>query len=207
MPTEKDSSHRSECYWGFENVGKRSILTLISSEYIEQQRADCQDVKMIIREATVDDAREIWKLHMRSVRRLCSTDYAPEQIEAWVNHRTLDEYRERIKRHHCYVAESDSKVVGYARFDPTTSELCSVFVDPDCTRQGVGTRLVSEACGDAVSRGTEYFWLDASLTAVPFYESVGFTREKSTVHVFSGVDLECVRMTRRLHHSHEGQEE
>lgn len=137
---------------------------------------------MIIRETTVDDAREIWKLRMQSIRRIGSTDYAPEQVEAWVNHMTIDEYQELIKRHQCYLAECDGKVVGHARFNPTTSELCSFFVDPDCARQGVGTRLVNKACGDAVSQGLEHFWLDASLTAVPFYESVGFTREKNMVH-------------------------
>lgn len=158
---------------------------------------------MNIRDATPDDAESIWDIHVRSVRELCSADYTPSQIQAWAGHRTVEDYRERIKSGPFYVAEIDGKLVGYARFRPSTNELCSIFVDPDHARQGIGTALLREVCEGGVRRGLTHFWLDASLTAVPFYESGGFVREQDTVHAFSGVDLECVRMTRRLGHGDE----
>jgi putative acetyltransferase len=153
---------------------------------------------MIIRDATPGDAESIWDIHVRSIRELCSADYAPAQIQAWAGHRTVEDYHKCIKSDPFYVAEIDGKLVGYARFRPSTNELCSIFVDPDHVRQGIGTALLREVCEDGARRGLTYFWLDASLTAVPFYASGGFTREQDTVHAFSGVDLECVRMTRRL---------
>jgi putative acetyltransferase len=153
---------------------------------------------MNIRDATLDDAEGIWDIHVRSIRELCSADYTPAQIKAWTGHRTVEDYRKRIKSDPFYVAEIYGKTVGFARFRPSTNELCSVFVDPDHVRQGVGTALLRKACEDGARRGLTHFWLDASLTAVPFYESGGFVWEQNIVHTFSGVDLECVRMTRCL---------
>ena len=39
-----------------------------------------------------------------------------------------------------------------------------------------------------------HFWLHSSITAVPFYESLGFQREKYTIHLFGDVGLQCVAM-------------
>ncbi|MCP4419662.1 MAG: GNAT family N-acetyltransferase, partial [Chloroflexi bacterium] len=130
-------------------------------------------MKMIIREAAVADAQAILRLHTRSVLTLCRADYTTEQLEGWVSNSTLEKYQFRLKKHRAYVAEQDGNTAGYVRWNPATNELCSIFVDPDYVRQGVATKLMATACEDAISHGVEAFWLDASLTAVPFYKAIG----------------------------------
>lgn len=61
------------------------------------------------------------------------------------------------------VAVEEDRVVGYAAFgpsqdpdaDPTTVELLALEVDPDCTRQGHGSRLMAAAIDHARALGME----------------------------------------------------
>jgi putative acetyltransferase len=153
---------------------------------------------MIIRKAESKDADRIWEIHKNSVRVLCQPDYSKEQIEAWAGHRMPADYRQRILGGHFYAAEMDGNVIGYARYNPKTNELCSIFVDPLVARRGVGKALVDLIFEDAAARGMTHLWLDASLTAVSFYQAAGFSTVEETKHDFSGVSLECVRMTKQF---------
>ena len=148
----------------------------------------------MIRDAKIDDALAIMELHERSVLELCRADYSREQLEGWVKHSTLEKYQKRLEIHRSFVAEIDGKMVGYVRWNPATNELCSIFVDPDHVRQGVATKLMKIAYKDVISRGVKELWLDASLTAVPFYETQGWEYVEQRMHG----PLECVRMIKNL---------
>lgn len=149
---------------------------------------------MNIRAAAVSDALTIWRLHGRSVRALCRAHYAPAQLDAWLQDSTLAKFEARLARHRAFVAEQDGIVTGYVRWRPATNELCSLFVDPDHVRQGVGTALMAHAVADARAHGARDLWLDASLNAISFYERDGWRRGERRLHG----TLPCLRMTRRL---------
>jgi putative acetyltransferase len=153
---------------------------------------------MIIRKAAVDDVQAILKVHTRSVESLCARDYTPKQIRAWVDNKKTDKYIEVIQRDPTFVAEIGGTIVGFIRFRPSTNELSSIFVDPDYVRQGIASKLFKKACDEAKHLDLTYFWLDASLTAVPFYDAMGFIMQGTTTHKFSGVDLKCLRMHKSL---------
>ncbi len=149
---------------------------------------------MNIRKATVDDAFAVMELHERSVLALCRVDYSPEQLKEWVDQSTFEKYQVRLENHRAYIAEYNDKMIGYVRWNPATDELCSIFVDSGYVRQGVATKLMQIAAEDAISHGVNEFWLDASLTAVPFYKALGWTYVKQALHG----SLQCVRMTKHL---------
>ena len=150
--------------------------------------------KMIIRSATVADAPVIKQIHTRAVLMLCCADYTLEQLETWISQSTLQKQQRRLKQHRVFIAELVGKAVGFVRWNPATNELCSIFVDPDYVRLGVATKLMAHAAEDAVAHGVTAFWLDASLTAVPFYKATGWTFVKPMMHG----TLACVRMTKQL---------
>ncbi|MCP4603331.1 MAG: GNAT family N-acetyltransferase [Proteobacteria bacterium] len=152
------------------------------------------NAQLIIREAKVDDSLAIWKLHDRSVLELWRDDYTQEQIDNWVRNSTLEKYQKRLKIHRSFVAEIDDKIVGYVRWNPATNELCSIFIDPNHVRQGIATKLMRTAYKDVVSHSVNDLWLDASLTAVPFYESEGWEYVEQKMHG----PLECIRMIKSL---------
>jgi len=154
--------------------------------------------KPFVRNATSDDAVQIVDIHSRSVRELCSGDYTTKQINAWIGKRTPEDMALRIARHPFFVVDWDGKLTGYATYNVNSNELLSIYVNPDFARQGVASALMNELLEDARSKGLTTLWLDASLTAVPFYETVGFMRTIETIHAFTGVPLECVRMEMSL---------
>ena len=59
------------------------------------------------------------------------------------------------------------------------------------TRQGVATALMDIAYRDALSHGVKEMWLSASLTAVPFYQKIGWQYLERSMHG----ELECVKMS------------
>ncbi|MCA9917247.1 MAG: GNAT family N-acetyltransferase [Anaerolineales bacterium] len=149
---------------------------------------------MEIRAATLADAEAIWQLHNRSILALCVADYSQEKLADWVGHSTLARQQERLQKHRVFVAEQDSQLIGFVRWNPATNELCSLFVDPDFVRRGVASMLMETAREDALACGVTKFWLDASLTAVPFYQATGWQPSKQMMHG----ELACVRMTKQL---------
>ena len=149
---------------------------------------------MIIRKANVNDAQAIMELHEHSVLELCRNDYSPDQLQGWVKASTLEKYQLRLEKHRSYIAELDGKVIGYVRWFPEIKELCSIFVHPEHIRQGLATELMDIAEQDAISQGINELWLDASLTAVPFYQALGWRFVERKTHG----PLECVRMTKQL---------
>ena len=162
----------------------------------QQKRRRQADV--CIRQAQPTEAGVIRQLHTDSVRQLCGDVYTSAQIEAWVSFSDEEAYRQRLIKHRCFVAEMDGRIVGYARYNPPTQEFCSLYVDPGYTRLGIGSRLARTVFADARASGLRSLWLDASLNAVPVYETLRFKLEQFMVHSFAGVELECARMTRQL---------
>ena len=133
-------------------------------------------------------------LHEHSVLKFCKSDYSLEQLQGWVRNSPLEKYQKRLENHRSFIAEIDEKMVGYVRWNPATNELCSIFVHPDHVRQGIATKLMAKAYEDVRNYGVKELWLDASLTAVPFYEAEGWAYIEKRMHG----PLACVRMKKRI---------
>jgi GNAT superfamily N-acetyltransferase len=54
--------------------------------------------------------------------------------------------------------------------------LRAMATDPDYRRMHAGEQLISFACEELSKRGIPVLWCDARLVAVPFYESIGFSK-------------------------------
>jgi GNAT superfamily N-acetyltransferase len=58
----------------------------------------------------------------------------------------------------------------------TQYRLRAMATDPDYRRLHAGEQLIAFACEELRNRQIEALWCDARLLAVPFYESIGFTK-------------------------------
>lgn len=76
------------------------------------------------------------------------------------------------------VGLAGERLVGYARLiaEPggASGQIRQVAVDPAWERLGIGTALVRCALDAARSHGMSHVWLNARVTALPFYERFGF---------------------------------
>jgi len=149
---------------------------------------------MIIRKAVIDDVPMLKELHDRAVMELCRAAYTSDQLAGWVNKSPLEKYYWRLETQRIFIAEDEGNPLGFVRWYPKTNELCSICVEPEFARQGIGTRLMEFACADARDNNVETLWLKASLNAVPFYQALGWDYIE---HITDG-PLDCVRMEKEI---------
>ncbi len=125
---------------------------------------------------------------------LCRDDYTIQQLEEWINKSPLEKYYWRLETQRVFIAEDGGRLLGYVRWYPETNELCSICVEPEFSRQGIGTMLMEHAYEDAIAHNVDGLWLDASLTAVPFYQVLGW----DYVSLYTDRPLDSVRMIKEL---------
>ncbi len=153
----------------------------------------------MIRRAHASDAERICRTHVASIRRLCSTEYSPEQIAAWVGTRTAGDYLKAIEVATVFVAEREGEIAGFAIFDVEEGLILAIYVHPDQVRRGIGSRLLKAIEAEAQAAGLSKLWLNATLNSVMFYQARGYDSLGATTNTLpNGVDLACVRMEKRL---------
>jgi putative acetyltransferase len=142
------------------------------------------------------DLHAVLDLFQRSVLQLAARDYSDAQLAAWAPASPdLEVWRERLSTGGVFVYERPNALAGFARID-AAGTVDVLYVDPDCTRQGVATALMRELYAWARQHGIERLYADVSKTALPFFEQEGFrVRTRQTVER-RGVRLQNFRMER-----------
>ena len=145
-----------------------------------------------------EDADPCLRLFRDCVHRVNSRDYATDQIEAWASPSIdLEAWRVRFDDRLAYVAKEDSRIVGFT--DMTREgHLDRLFVSADHQGRGIARRLVEILLRDAVDHSIEKITTDASITARPFFERMGFSVIREQSVECRGVWLTNYRMQRSL---------
>jgi len=174
-----------------------------------------------LRIATDDDVDEIDALIAASVRGLAKGFYDEQQIELSIRS-VFGVDHQLIADGTYFVAESEGKFVGCggwskrktlygasvfdqsrdpALLDPATdpARIRAFFVHPNAARQGIGRSILAHCEAEAVAAGFREFEMMATLPGVPLYASCGYeTGESVAVPVGEGIEIECIRMSKKL---------
>jgi GNAT superfamily N-acetyltransferase len=115
------------------------------------------------------------------LQRRASLEPGPYRDQLLANPDAIALPAERIERGQIVVAEFDDRIAGFAVVveKDGTAELDGLFVDPELSRQGIGSALVAEAVHEARRQGLS-LTVVASPEAKLFYEKCGFTLEGET---------------------------
>lgn len=153
-----------------------------------------------LRPANPADAAAMVAVHAASVdAERGRGDYDDRQIRAWAWRHTPEQLAERMSRRVFVVAETSDDLVAYGQLDIVAGVLRSLHVAPEWQRQGIGERVAEALLAKAHAAGLSAVGLDASLNAVPFYRSLGFTELDRVDHpLANGRSMTCVRMVKRL---------
>lgn len=138
--------------------------------------------------------------HLSAISEICSSAYPPNEIEAWISGgRNPERYLPGIAEGRFLVAILDEVVGGFSDFDPSTGEVCGMFVAPAYVRRGIGRALLERVEARARERGVRRLGLRATLNAIEFYRAQGFVvDEMSLFRLRSGVELRCADMHKDL---------
>lgn len=127
-----------------------------------------------IRDFKPEDLRPLVTLFRETVHRINSRDYTPEQIAVWAPpdddwHR----WKNRFNNLQTLVAELDGVMLGFTAFT-VEGYVDFLFVHHAHQRRGIARALLAEVEKRLRALGVKRVTTHASITARPFFESMGF---------------------------------
>lgn len=121
------------------------------------------------------DAPQIARLFHHTIHHINSRDYSREQLQAWAPDDLNFRDWATIGAHRfTSVAEEDGVIIGFAALEPTGHIDC-FYCHHQYQRQGIGRQLYQHIEAQALGLGLTVLTTAASITAKPFFESMGFT--------------------------------
>jgi len=123
-----------------------------------------------IRQSQPEDLDCILQLQADSLR-LLSNNYNSSQVESLIKSQksarlSFDETT--------FVAEIDSRIIGFSCLIDARNTIGGVYVHPDFTRRGIGTKLLNVIEEVAIERKCRVIHVTSSLSSVDFYKANGY---------------------------------
>jgi putative acetyltransferase len=147
-----------------------------------------------IRGYQIRDTEAIMQLFYDTVHEVNNRDYSLDQVDAWApKHADVEAWKQSLSSKLTDVAEADvaeadvaeadvaeaegaeveGAIVGFAELE-TTGHIDRFYCHKNWQRKGVGTQLLKQLESKAVSLGIKRLFVEASITAQPFFISQGF---------------------------------
>jgi len=145
-----------------------------------------------------EDAPALLALFRDTIRRVNCRDYSPRQIAAWSSD-DIDPiaWSERFRGRFVVVAVAEERPVGFAELEPD-GHIDRMYVAADHQGEGIGGKLLGEILAEAQCGGLRRLFVEASITARPFFERCGFVMLSEQVVIARGVEFVNYRMERVL---------
>lgn len=146
---------------------------------------------MEIKIATINDAKEMHRIHTVAVNTTCKDFYTDEQIKAWLEGRSPEGYYEGIKKGEMYVVEDNYKIVGFGHAIP--GQIFAIFVNPAFHKKGVGKLLLDYGL-EIASKNCRKVKVESTINAESFYKKYGFVKIKDDVCIKRGEEIPIIIM-------------
>ncbi len=144
------------------------------------------------------DAPALLALFRDTIRRINARDYSPEQIRAWASDEIdLAKWTARFAGRFVVVAEEAGRPVGFAELE-TSGHIDRLYVAADHVGQGVGAQVLAALVAEAQRQQLPRLFVEASITARPFFERHGFKMITPQTVTARGVEFLNYRMEREL---------
>jgi putative acetyltransferase len=127
-----------------------------------------------VRQFQVADANAIAQLFHDTVREVNRRDYTEAQVKAWApDNLYFRDWVEACSNRMTYVAETNGEIVGFGELKPDGHIDC-FYCHKDYQGQGVGRVLFQAIAAQAEVLQLPRLFTEASITAKPFFERMGF---------------------------------
>lgn len=121
------------------------------------------------------DLQEIVNLYKSTIQAVNQKDYSYQQIKEWIGSIPSNEqWHTTLDSAHTLVARQQRKILGFGSLS-TTGSIDYLFVDKSWIGYGIGKALANALITQANTTGVNHLSVHASITAKPFFESLGFT--------------------------------
>lgn len=129
---------------------------------------------MKVRLFQTQDAEQVARLFHETVREINVRDYSNNQVEAWAPDDV--QFRNWVKvcsNRFTYVADDDGVIAGFGGLEPNGHIDC-FYCHKDYQRCGVGSRIYQAIEAKARELSLSRLFVEASITANPFFQCMGF---------------------------------
>jgi putative acetyltransferase len=153
---------------------------------------------MLIRYYQPRDIPQIVRLFFDTIHTVNCRDYTPEQIAAWAP--KIPDETQWIKRYESrtvFVADDHSTIAGFAELEPNGHIDC-FYCHHAYQRRGVGKMLLNRIEQEARSLNITRLFVEASITAKPFFEHLEFCNLGENQVFRNGVILINYRMEKHF---------
>ena len=152
---------------------------------------------MNVRRYRPGEETELWRLCRDAIRFVNARDYTPAQIQRWAPDEATPDWPERLARSNPFVADQDGQLVGFVELEPD-GHIDYFYCHYQWQRRGIGRALYRTVENEAVRAGIRRLFTEVSVTARPFFESMGFEVTAETNHMICGAPARQFRMQKRL---------
>ena len=144
------------------------------------------------------DAPALLDLFRDTIRQVNRRDYSAEQIRAWASE-AIDpgEWAARFEDRFVIVAWDEGRPVGFIELEPD-GHIDRMFVAAEWTGRKIGSVLLAVVVAEARTRELARLFVEASITARPFFERHGFVTLAEQTVLLRGVEFINYRMERHL---------
>lgn len=154
--------------------------------------------KVALRPFLPADAPRLVALFRASIEELTGEDYDLDQQEAWVSLADDEEaFAARLADCLTLVAVRDGAPAGFIALEDN-AHIDLLYVAPDAAGTGVGAALCTAAETIAAGRGTKALSVDASDTALGFFQKRGYEPQRRNTVEINGVWLGNTTLSKTL---------
>lgn len=144
---------------------------------------------MHIRRFQSADAGQIAQLFHDTIRTVNLGDYTEQQVKAWApDDIFFRDWEAKCSGKFTLVAETDGVIAGFSELDEDGHIDC-FYCHKDFQGQGVGRLLYNGIELEAKNRGLARLFVEASITAKPFFMKMGFTIVKEQIVEVRGTEF------------------
>ncbi|NDJ18963.1 GNAT family N-acetyltransferase [Myxacorys almedinensis] len=121
------------------------------------------------------DAEQVAQLFHQTVREINIHDYSSDQVKAWApDNIYFRNWAEVCSNRFTYVADNDGAIAGFGELEPDGHIDC-FYCHKDYQRSGVGSQIYHAIEAKALELGISHLHTEASITAKPFFQRMGFS--------------------------------
>lgn len=160
-----------------------------------------------IRNSKLEDLRDIDALYARSYPKLLKEDYSPSVLVTIVPMFSKAQPK-LVTSDSFYVATEEGEILGAGGWTktgprgeviPRTGHIRHFATDPSALRRGIAKALMERCLSGATRVGVDTLCCYSTLTAVPFYQAMGFEVKGDLIIEFaSALEFPAVWMENKL---------
>jgi len=152
----------------------------------------------MIRPATSKDASAMALLFHETVRKINSRDYSETQVSAWAG-LAPDPAKWRVRQSSrlTFVEEERGIIRGFAELEDK-GHVGALYVHAEHQGRGIASALLQRLEEEAIARGADYLWTEASITAKPFFAKHGFEVIVAQEVEYQGAMFRNYRMRKKI---------